>query len=487
MIDLSAFGSKRVLVLGDAIVDEYLSGECSRLSPEAPVPVLRVSSARSVLGGAANTAANVASLGGHVTLVSLVGSDAGGEELARLAARSHIDLQAVDDGRPTLRKTRVVGQHQQLVRLDYEETHSIAPETEQRLLETVNRCLDDSHVVVISDYAKGLVTEAVCQAVVTAARAAGKPVVIDPRPQHRDFYRHCDYLTPNWKESQALLGLVDAPLTADNVRRTGESLARQLDANVLMTLGSSGMAFFGRDGEHFSVPTMAKEVFDVSGAGDTVVAAFSLARACGASHAEAVALANRAAGVVVGRFGTATVTAEDLAEAGQTSRRLIHRNELAGLSLSLRAQGKRVVTTNGSFDLLHAGHLHFLREASQLGDVLIVGLNSDASVRENKGPTRPVNPEAQRAEMLLALRFVDYVHIFDETVPMPFLEEIRPDVHVNGSEYGAHCIEARAVERYGGRVHVVNRLPGLATTNLLVKLGVERAERRDSDRHARSA
>jgi D-beta-D-heptose 7-phosphate kinase/D-beta-D-heptose 1-phosphate adenosyltransferase len=464
-----------VLVIGDAIVDEYLSGECTRLSPEAPVPVLRVSGCRRVLGGAANTAANVASLGGKVVLMTIVGADETASDLVRLSKQAGIELEAVRDGRPTLRKTRVVGQHQQLARLDYEETHAIEPPTEEMMLALVEQRLDDCEIVVISDYAKGLITERVCTGVIRAARKAGKQVVIDPRPEHRDFYEHCDYLTPNWKESQALLGAIDCPQTPEHVRKTGEALARQLDTNVLLTLGPNGIAFFSREGrEHFSVATMAKEVFDVSGAGDTVVATFSLARACGATNADAVALANMAAGIVVGRFGTATVTVEDLKRGGQERGRVLARSELASLATSLRLAGKRIVTINGTFDVLHSGHLHILREARQLGDVLIVGVNSDASVRQNKGPSRPVVPESQRAEMLLALRFVDYVHVFNETVPMPFLEEVRPDVHVNGSDYGPKCIEAPLVERLGGRIHIIERLPGLATSNILATVGARR-------------
>lgn len=471
MIDDLDFDAKRILVLGDAILDEYLSGDCSRLSPEAPVPVLRVSECRRVLGGAANTAANVASLGARVALIALAGNDSGADDLNALSRHAGIDLDPVRDGRPTLRKVRVVGQRQQLVRLDYEEPHPVSAATEREILARVHDRIDDCDIVIISDYAKGVVTERVCQGVIHLAHKKGKEVVVDPRPQHKTFYRDCDYLTPNWKESQGLLGVVEGGATPDAIRDVGEALTRQLNTSVLLTLGAHGMAFFGRDGrEQFSLPTMAKEVFDVSGAGDTVVAAFALARACGASHVDAATLANQAAGIVVGKLGTATVTREDLARGGRGEGRLIARHQLTALADGLRQRGKRIVTTNGSFDLVHAGHLHFLREASRLGDTLIVGLNSDESVRAYKGPSRPIIPEAQRAEMLLSLRSVDYVHVFDETAPMAFLEHVRPDVHVNGAEYGERCIEADTVERFGGRVHLVDRIPDLATTNILQRL-----------------
>jgi D-beta-D-heptose 7-phosphate kinase/D-beta-D-heptose 1-phosphate adenosyltransferase len=470
MIDFLEFRHKRVLVVGDAILDEYLSGDCLRLSPEAPVPVLRVSDARTVLGGAANTAANVAALGAQVSLLTLVGPDAAGNQLGDLCRHAGIELEPVRDGRGTLRKTRVVGQRQQLVRLDYEQTQPVDASIERAALDLIQARMTEFDIVVISDYAKGLVTERICQGAIAAAHALDKQVVIDPRPQHRTFYRGCDYLTPNWKESQALLGQVELAPSLENVDRTGRALARELECNVLLTLGPNGMAFFGRDdAEHFAVPTMAREVFDVSGAGDTVVATFALACACGASHAEAVGLANQAAGIVVGKFGTATVAVEDLA-APEDRRRLLSRRELEPLVAVLRQQGKRIVTTNGAFDVLHAGHLYFLREARRLGDVLLVGLNADASIRQYKGPKRPVIPQEERADMLLALRYVDYVHIFDEPVPMPFLQVVRPDVHVNGAEYGEECIEADVVHRDGGRIHIVDRRPGLATSSIISRL-----------------
>ncbi len=465
---ISAFRSTRVLVLGDAIIDEYLSGDCSRLSPEAPVPVLRVTSSRQTLGGAANTAANVASLGGFAQLVAVTGADAAGEQLAALCRDAGIDLQPIQDPRPTSRKARIIGQHQQLVRLDFEESQPIAEETEGRVLPVIAERLRDCDIIVMSDYAKGFLTRRVCEFVIAEAHRVGKQVIVDPRPQHGAYYTHCDYLTPNWKESQGLLGRPEEPPTEQHIEESARALVRLVDANLLLTLGSHGMAFFGRDGsERFAVPTEAREVFDVSGAGDTVVATFALARGAGASHEEAVRLANRAAGIVVGKLGTATVSQEELAGPEPEGSRLVARRELAPLAAALRARGKRIVTINGSFDLLHAGHVHILREASRQGDVLIVGLNSDASIRSYKGPTRPYIPQSQRAELLLALRYVNYVHIFDEPVPMPFLDEIRPDVHVNGAEYGEECIEAPLVRRFGGRIHVINRIGGLSTSDLV--------------------
>jgi D-beta-D-heptose 7-phosphate kinase/D-beta-D-heptose 1-phosphate adenosyltransferase len=467
---VSNFVNRRVMILGDAILDEYLSGDCSRISPEAPVPVVRVHNVRRVLGGAANTAANIAALGGRPTLVALVGDDEAGATLVKCARDSGVDLQPVRNGAPTLRKTRVVGQHQQIVRLDYEDVRAPDAQSEASILSVFDACVEASDIVVMSDYAKGFLSRALAQQIIRRAHEAGRQVVVDPRPQHQDYYQGCDYVTPNWRESRGLLALPDAEPTPDAVRAVANELASALKSNVVLTLGSHGISFCSRTGdEQFAMSTLAKEVFDVSGAGDTVVATLALALASGADHPSAVLLANRAASVVVGKFGTATLTAEELL-GEHDALRLVPRRSLRALAATLRAKGKRLVTVNGSFDVLHAGHLYILNEARSQGDVLIVGLNNDASVRSYKGPTRPIIPERRRAEMLLALRVVDYVHIFDEPDPTAFLSELNPDVHVNGAEYGEHCIERDVVVLNGGRLHLVDRIPSLSTSAVVKQL-----------------
>ncbi|MBW8888950.1 MAG: bifunctional heptose 7-phosphate kinase/heptose 1-phosphate adenyltransferase [Fibrobacteres bacterium] len=470
---LSRFPSRSVLVLGDVFLDEFVSGDCSRLSPEAPVPVLKVDEARTrrVLGGAANTAANVASLGAKAVLIGISGDDWHGRQFEILAETLGIAYERVQDGRPTMRKTRLVGQGQQLLRLDYEETPSAGPVASAAILTAFRRHLPGAGMVVLSDYAKGFLTRETTQAILREAHAAGKEVLIDPRPQHADYYVGCDYITPNWKESQGLLGQAECDPTDGLIVENGLALRQRLGAHVILTLGARGITFFDREtGSHFNLPTQAREVFDVSGAGDTVVATFALARAAGAGLEDAVRIANKAAGVVVGKFGTATVTREELLEGERGNTHLVARGKLSELSQRLKAEGKRVVTINGSFDVLHAGHLHILEEAKAQGDVLIVGLNSDVSVKAYKGGNRPIVPEAERARMLLALRAVDFVHIFDESEPMPFLAEIKPHVHVNGSEYGPDCIEAPSVKAHGGRIHIVGKIPGLSTSDLLARI-----------------
>jgi D-beta-D-heptose 7-phosphate kinase/D-beta-D-heptose 1-phosphate adenosyltransferase len=330
--------------------------------------------------------------------------------------------------------------------------------------------IHSSDIVVISDYAKGFLSLSLAQGIIDLAHQAGRQVIVDPRPQHRESYAGCDYMTPNWRECRALLGLPDAEPTPESAISVARQLAAELGTNVVLTLGAHGIRFCSRSAdEEFALPTLAREVFDVSGAGDTVVAAFALALAAGGDHATAITLSNRAASVVVGKFGTATVTPEEILQ-DTDALRLVPRRLLGQLAANLRAKGKRIVTINGSFDVLHSGHLHILNEARLRGDVLFVGVNSDASVRGYKGANRPVIGERQRAEMLLALRMVDFVHIFDEPDPIAFLKEVRPDVHVNGSEYGTECIESATVKEGGGRVQIVERIPGLSTSNVIDSL-----------------
>jgi rfaE bifunctional protein kinase chain/domain len=310
---LQRVAGRRVLVVGDIILDEYLDGEAARISPEAPVPVLRFSEQHGVLGGAANTAANVASLGGRATLVGLVGDDDAGAEVRRLCGDASIELEAVSDGRETTRKVRIVSRQQQLLRVDYEATAEVDSSCRGRLLDAVGAHVAGADVVVISDYAKGVLSQPLLDEIRAAAAAAKRPVVVDPRPRNAAFYTGCDYLTPNWKEALALAGEADTDPTPDAIRQIGGRLRDRFLAGVLLTLGARGMVFFPKDGSAaIEAAAEAREVFDVSGAGDTVVAAFALALAGGCPAVDAVWLANRAAAVVVGKRGTATATPLEL-------------------------------------------------------------------------------------------------------------------------------------------------------------------------------
>ncbi|MCA1583720.1 MAG: PfkB family carbohydrate kinase [Acidobacteria bacterium] len=378
---LESFSQQHVLILGDLVLDEYVAGDCSRMSPEAPVAVVRVGTVQTVLGGAGNTAANVASLGGRATLVGLCADDEAGERFKSLAGAQGIELVALADGRPTTRKTRVIGQQQQLLRLDREVTGDIGSHVEDQVLAAVPDLVAQASVVVLSDYSKGFVTERLCREIIEAAHRQGREIVIDPRPEHGAFYVGCDYLTPNWKEGLLLAGRPEVASSDDAVREVGRELAERYSANIVLTLGAKGIRYFGRSREYFAVTTVAREVYDVSGAGDTVVAALALALGAGATAAEAVGLANVAAGFVVGKLGTATVSRAELLSGPLPGPRLLPRGDLRSHADGLKAEGKQIVTINGAFDLLHYGHAYILEEARKLGDVLIVGLNSDSSVR----------------------------------------------------------------------------------------------------------
>ncbi|HWN84339.1 MAG TPA: PfkB family carbohydrate kinase [Vicinamibacterales bacterium] len=310
---LQQIAGTRVLVIGDVIADEYLVGDSSRISSEAPVPVLHYTGEHATLGGAGNTAANVASLGGAPTLIGLVGDDRAGADVAARCERAGVNFLPLRDGRATTRKVRVISQQQQLLRIDYEQAAPIDRAHEQQLLAAFASRLEACDVVVVSDYAKGLVTSDGCREIIRRAHAAGREVVIDPRPQHASFYGSCDYLTPNWKESLRLLGEDDGGFSPEEMRRVGTEVSRRFQSNVLLTLGARGIAFFPREGgEPLFAQAEAQEVFDVSGAGDTVVAAFALARGARCEHDVALALANLAAAVVVGKRGTATVSPDEL-------------------------------------------------------------------------------------------------------------------------------------------------------------------------------
>lgn len=471
LASISSLKGRRVLVLGDAILDEYLTGDCTRISPEAPVPVLRVRSSRFALGGAANSAANVVSLGGRARLIALAGTDSSGEAIRRLADDSGFDVRLIDAGSPTLRKVRIIGQQQQIVRLDYEDIATPDANAQARIIRAFNEAIDDCDIVVISDYAKGFVGSSLASEVIQRAHAKGREVIVDPRPENRECYRDCDYVTPNWRESRAMLGVPWLEPTEENTCDTARALARELRTNVLLTLGPHGIRYCSRDlSDELSLPTLAREVFDVSGAGDTVVAAFALAKAGGLANEIAIALANKAASIVVGKFGTATVTVDELRLNDDPMRRLLARADLGPLGARVRASGKVLVSVHGSFDVLHPGHLHTLNEARKCGDVLVVGMSSDVSLRSCNGQRWPIVPESKRAEMLLALRQVDYVHVFDEFNPVEFLKRLKPSVHVNAADNGHDCIERATVEAGGGRLHLVEPIPELSTIEVVERV-----------------
>ncbi|RMF88089.1 MAG: bifunctional D-glycero-beta-D-manno-heptose-7-phosphate kinase/D-glycero-beta-D-manno-heptose 1-phosphate adenylyltransferase HldE [Nitrospirae bacterium] len=474
---LDRIAGRRVLVVGDVMLDEYLWGEIERISPEAPVPVLDERSRHHAVGGAGNVAANLAALGCRAGIGSVVGEDGPARTLRAELEALGVDGRAlvVDRERPTPLKTRVIARRQQLVRIDREERRPLAPWAEERLLEAVRGCLGGCGAVVLSDYGKGVVTEGLVRGITQAARAAGVPVVGDPKGRDYRRYRGVTLLTPNRKEAAEATGI--ALTDAAAVERAGARLLEIVGSEaMLITLSEEGMALFRRGEPPLRLPTRAREVYDVTGAGDTVVAALAAALAAGADLVAAAELANMAAGVVVGKVGTATATAEEVrafagAATDPAGRKVVPREEAVRLAARLRAEGKRLVFTNGCFDLLHVGHIRYLQQARALGDCLMVGLNTDASVRRLKGERRPLIRQEDRAHVLAALACVDYVVLFDEDTPLELIRELRPEVLVKGGDYTREQVVGHElVEAAGGRVELIPVVEGASTTAIVERI-----------------
>ena len=478
------FADARVLVLGDVMLDRYVSGSASRLSPEAPIPVLRPNASRATLGGAANVAMNIATLGGRVSLLGVVGDDAPGKEVARLlgACPAIMPQLVVAAGRPTTAKTRfMVGVHQ-LLRLDEETTAPIDALTAQAILARFVDALSDVDVIILSDYAKGVLTDLVLRSAVTQARALGRTVIADPKRPDFTAYSGATVLTPNEHEVR-LATQIDA---ADDVDadRAGRHALDQIDGEaVLVTRSAKGLTLVRRGEPALHLPTRAREVADVSGAGDTLVAALAVALGAGASLPEAALLANITAGISVGKQGTATVSQHELLgmlhleDLVTTDRKVAMREEAAQRVAAWHAQGLRVGFANGCFDLIHPGHVRLLNEARARCDRLVVALNTDASVKRLKGPSRPLQNETARATVMASLAPVDLVVLFDEDTPLELIEALRPDVLVKGADYSIdQVVGADRVQSWGGTVLLVELQAGHSTSGTIRRMTKPAAE-----------
>jgi len=391
-----------ILVIGDLMIDHYLWGGCERISPEAPVQVVDIARETTVLGGAGNVINNLVTLGAHVSVAGVIGDDENGVELKKMLSSLGASCEGliVQEGRKTSKKSRIIASNQQILRYDKESKDSIESDSAHKVIEYVKSVVDTCDMVILSDYGKGVITDAIAQGVITSAKAKGKKVLVDPKGKDYRKYSGAYLLTPNKKEASEATGIVIKDDTS--LREALLSLKATCDLQCSMiTLSEDGIAIYDESMRRY--PTVAKEVFDVTGAGDTVIASLSFALSCGLSIDEAAPFANHAAAVVVGKIGSATVTLDEI----ETYESSLHQStsdahiksqsEIVEITQRLKREGKRVVFTNGCFDILHVGHVKYLQEAKSYGDVLIVGLNSDSSVRELKGPTRPVNPENDRA------------------------------------------------------------------------------------------
>lgn len=475
---LPLFGGCRVLVLGDIMLDRYVHGEVRRISPEAPIPVLRAQSRRAVLGGAANVAQNIAALGAQALLVGVVGLDDAAGEIGRVlkATPAITACLVATPARPTTVKTRFVSGSHQLLRLDEEDSDAISETTQARLLAEYSAALARADVVVLSDYAKGVLTDQVLARAIALARAAGKTVIADPKRASFAAYRGVDVLTPN--ESEAARAADTSCDDDAGAVLAGERALAQADAGaVLVTRSAKGLTLVRRDAAPLHLPTRAQAVADVSGAGDTLIAAFAIGLASGGAMQEAAVLANVAAGISVGKPGTATVGHGELAAALHRRELLalddkIHElDEAADMRQAWRASGLRVGFTNGCFDLVHPGHVRLLQKARAACDRLIVGLNSDASVQRLKGPTRPVQPEMARATVMAAMASVDLVVLFEDDTPEALIRALLPDLLFKGADYTVdQVVGGDIVRANGGEVRLIDLEAGHSTTSMVRRM-----------------
>lgn len=467
-MQLPPFQSAKVLVAGDLMLDRYWHGPAARISPEAPVPVVRVSGSDERLGGAGNVALNLATLGAGVCLLGYCGADEAGDAVERLAASAGMECRLLRQPRlPTITKLRVISRQQQLIRLDFEESfREVDPAP---LAGELRARLAGAQVVVLSDYGKGTLSEVA--ALIEACRAADRPVLVDPKGADFSRYRHATLLTPNLSEFEAIVGAcADQAQIEEKGRRLMEDLC--LEA-LLITRGEHGMSLLRSEAPALHLPAHAREVFDVTGAGDTVISVLAASLAAGAALPDAVALANLAAGVVVGKLGTAAVSVEELEYAVSGTRAhcrgVVDLETLLRLRDLARREGERIVLTNGCFDILHPGHIHYLQQARALGDRLVVLVNDDASVRRLKGQGRPINPLPHRMAMLAALECVDWVVPFAEDTPREAICRILPDILVKGGDYrGVEAIAGHdCVQAHGGEVRLLDFVEGHSTTQLI--------------------
>jgi D-beta-D-heptose 7-phosphate kinase/D-beta-D-heptose 1-phosphate adenosyltransferase len=470
------FQNRRVLVVGDLMLDRYLWGAVDRISPEAPVPVVRLDHKSCVAGGAANVAANLNALGCKVSVAGAVGADEDGSQLLELLKSAGIETSAVlsTPDRPTTCKTRILGGRQQMLRLDVEKGGEFNLESLSLLLSAIERTITGSSAIILSDYGKGLLGDSVCRAIIRRGHQLSIPTFVDPKGLHYEKYERCDVISPNRLELAAATSTDSGNL--ELLLQKGERLRAKLGiGQLVVTLGELGIALLDSTGI-CRFPALAREVFDVSGAGDTVIATMSAAVATGLDFDDAIRLANLAAGIVIRKLGTVPISKDEmlagLASNGETSQgeKICSREALLKRVAHWRLAGQRIVFTNGCFDLLHVGHLAILEQAKREGDYLVVALNTDRSVRALKGANRPVIAEDERAKLVAALPCVDAVVLFDEETPLTLIRAVRPHVLVKGGDYTEdEVVGASDMKSWGGKVTLVPLVEGMSTTAILKK------------------
>ena len=464
--------SPKLLVIGDLMIDHYLWGSCERISPEAPVQVVNVESESTVLGGAGNVINNLNALGAKVDVISVIGNDNTSNEWKTLLTEIEVDTQylVAQQERITSKKSRIIASQQQVVRYDCESTDAISNDSQDNILQIYQKIINDYDVVLLSDYGKGVLTEDLTQSLISIANENSKKVLVDPKGLDYSKYTDAYLLTPNKKEASEAtqINIMDDASLIQAITQ----LKFECDLNVsLITLSEQGVAIY--DHELRTHPTVAREVFDVTGAGDTVLASLGYALACGQGIDDAVEFANLAAGVVVGKIGSATATLNEIIEyesslnKSTSDEHIKTLDEISTLSNELQTRGKKIIFTNGCFDLLHAGHVRYLETAKSFGDVLILGLNSDRSVTALKGEGRPVNTQLDRAYILAALEAVDYVVVFDEDTPYDLIKAIKPHILVKGGDYEGKDVVGQDI---AGELKLVQFVDGKSTTRTIEKI-----------------
>jgi D-beta-D-heptose 7-phosphate kinase/D-beta-D-heptose 1-phosphate adenosyltransferase len=473
----------RILVVGDLMLDEYIEGSVDRISPEAPVPVLHKRRSRAVAGGAANVAANIAGMGGRPLLVGVVGDDAAARQLRGILAGHGVTDEGlvVDAERGTTTKTRVVVGQQQIVRVDSEISSHVPADLEDRILARATEALDNAAILLLSDYAKGVLTDRVISELIARARARDVFVVVDPKRADFSAYNGADLIKPNRSEFERAAG--HSCRTDEDIDAGVRALASRFSGGFLITRAEQGMTLARPGLAPVHIRTTVREVADVSGAGDTGVAALSVALCEGQALEAAVAVANAASGIAVGKLGTAVVTRAELDAVLALGNSVFHAGACVDLATARavvqtwRLAGEEVVFTNGCFDILHPGHIRILESAAREGTRLIVGVNTDASVSRLKGPTRPVQSEDNRTRVLGALRFVDMTILFDDDTPLELIRELRPDVLVKGADYTEdQVVGGDVVKAYGGRIALVPLVEGQSSSNLIRRAALGRGE-----------
>jgi len=472
--DISKFDKTHLLVIGDLMIDEYVRGEVNRISPEAPVQVVAVNNEDYTLGGSGNVVNNLMALGASVTVLGVVGEGSNGKLLCDQLNTIGADTRGIiqEPGRHTTKKTRIIAEHQQVLRVDRETQKEISAATFNHIIQIAEEVIPNVKVILISDYGKGLINRSMIKRLVQIAKTHNKIVIADPKGLDFTKYAGVNLLTPNKKEASLASGkeISDDGTLAD----AGKTLLDKSGIeNLLVTCGKDGMVLFEKDRKPFKIDTRAREVYDVSGAGDTVIAVLGLALAAGQPFKEAVSLANTAAGIVVGKVGTAAVTQKELSEAlkasaAGTAPKHKTLKELSELCRKLQKDGKRIVLTNGCFDLLHVGHIKLFSTSKKLGDVMIVAIDDDDSVRRLKGPDRPVIGATERVRILSALDSIDHMVVFGDQELDKVIESIRPDILTKGSNYDSEGVLGREiVEAYGGRVELIPITEKISSTQII--------------------